>query len=59
MVPAPQAGIAGLLDELGEAGRGVTPRAVHGLGRPALTATLRVDAEVDAQLPAVDAPLSE
>jgi hypothetical protein len=40
MVPAPPAGIAGLLDELGEAGRGVTLRAGHGLGRPALTAAL-------------------
>lgn len=54
-----QAGVAGLLDELGEAGRRVATCAVHSLGRPSLAAALWVDAEIDAQLPAVDAPLSK
>jgi hypothetical protein len=54
-----QPGVAGLLDEDGQFAGGVTARAVHGLGRPALAAGVGVDAEVDAQLPAVGAAFTK
>jgi hypothetical protein len=54
----PQAGVAGLLDELGETRRRVTARAVHRRGRPPLAAPLRIDTEIDPQLPAFVASLS-
>jgi hypothetical protein len=54
----PGPGVAGFLDERGELAFGVAARAVDGLGRPALTATVSVEAEIDAQLPRVVAPLA-
>jgi hypothetical protein len=58
-VPAPQPGVVGLLDEHSQLGAGVTARAVHGLGCPAFAPHVGVDAEVDAQLPAVQAALTK